>query len=482
MSAICMLTCALAMGQNYDRVEWSLAPQYEAGLELVYRGTCTEESLVPGVRQQRRYSLETIFFVLNNTDKRDDAVLQTALTVREANDDVDNTNSRPPGSVRLVAVQVDKRGRLYARDRKTEQMLSIPLTEPALLESGAFFELPVVSLNLGSYWPEFEEGRPIRNWRLWRDSRGRGQAVEQLNGTRCLKLQASQQSADWDQPRADSTAWRRQDVIWFAPQVGLVYQVERTIENREPARSEPTQRIVTRYELESRLRYSGKMFEDRKSEIVAARKFLEDAQPLLRQPANSRKQIEALSRRIVKHLDDNPATPYRKSIAHLQYLLQRGEPVGVPNAVEQPIEVRPIGIGHKVPDFVVSDLMNKGKAYRFQDLLGQPILFLYYSPTTATGKEVLQFAQKLHEDMGGDVLVLGMAVGDDGERVAHQVEELGVEFPILDGKAMQRTFGVDGTPRVVLVDSDGVVRYCFTGWGPHSPREVRGEVNKCLQK
>ena len=53
MSAICLLSFALALGQNFDRGEWSLVPQYEVGLELVYRGTCTEESLIPGVRHQR---------------------------------------------------------------------------------------------------------------------------------------------------------------------------------------------------------------------------------------------------------------------------------------------------------------------------------------------------------------------------------------------------------------------------------------------
>lgn len=482
MSAICLLSFALALGQSFDRVEWSLVPQFDVGLELVYRGTCTEESLVPGVRHQRRYSLETIFLVQTTNGNRSEAVLQTTLSVQQPNDNA----TRPPGSVRLVAVQVDQRGRLYGKgDRQTEAMLSIPLTEPALLESGAFFEMPMVPVNMGSYWEDFEEGRPIRGWRLWRDAKGRGSAVEQLNGTRCVKLQASQQSADWDEPRADSTAWRRLDVIWFAPQVGLVYQVERTIERREPARNEPTQRIVTRYELESRLRYSGKMFEDRKLEIDLARKFHEDAQPLLKQPANSRNQIEALSRRIAKHLEDNPPTPYRKNITHLKSLLEkasRGETPAGPATVEQPFEGGAVGISHKVPDFVVADLLNR-KSYRFYNdlLLGQPVLFLYYNPTTATGKEVLRFAQKLHEEFNSDLLILGMAVSDNVDRIAKQVEEMGVEFPILDGKAMHRTLGVDGTPRVVLVDSEAVVRFCFTGWGVHSPGEVRGEVEKCLQ-
>ena len=84
--------------------------------------------------------------------------------------------------------------------------------------------------------------------------------------------------------------------------------------------------------------------------------------------------------------------------------------------------------------------------------------------------------------MNGDLLILGLAVTDNVDRVAKQVEEMGLEFPILDGKAMHRTFGVDGTPRVVLVDSEAVVRFCFTGWGVHSPGEVRREVKSVCKR
>ena len=138
-------------------------------------------------------------------------------------------------------------------------------------------------------------------------------------------------------------------------------------------------------------------------------------------------------------------------------------------------------IGQKIPDFVVTDLISE-KSRRFTDLLGQPTLVIYYNPLTATGKEALRFAQKLSDEHGDDLLVLGMAVSNDVPLVRRQHEDMGLTFPVLDGNGMHRTFGVDGTPRVVLLDREGVVRFAFTGWGYHSPKELSAEIQKCLGK
>ena len=300
----CLLSSALIVGQNFDRTEWRLNPQFNQGLELVYKGTFTEESLIPGVQYQRRYALETLFFVDNNKAGKKEAAIMTSLTLMNGK----YTDKTPPGAVRLERVRFNQHGRVFGDDA-TQALLTVPLTAPAMLEAGAFIEFPAVPVNLQSYWEEFEEGRPLRGWRI--------QGIEERSGARCVKLIGSQQSPDWKEPRADSDAWRRTDVIWFAPQASVVFRVERTIERKDPAHNQPTRRLLAVYDLESRLSYSGSLFEDRKQEIAKVRKYLEDAEPLLRSQPQYRGQIEAMQRRIVKYLESTSPTPYRKAMTHL---------------------------------------------------------------------------------------------------------------------------------------------------------------------
>src|SRR5438874_2372588 len=80
--------------------------------------------------------------------------------------------------------------------------------------------------------------------------------------------------------RGDSTAWQRRDTVWLSPQLGIAYRVERIIEQRDPLRKEPTHRSVMRYDLDSRLTYPGKLFDDRVHEIRQTRKFWDEAVPM----------------------------------------------------------------------------------------------------------------------------------------------------------------------------------------------------------
>src|SRR5262249_37523637 len=147
---------------------------------------------------------------------------------------------------------------------------------PATNECGAFVEGPRGRIGLEQHWDAGEPGRPKRTWTAI--------GTETINGVSYLKLEGVQQSEDWDRPRADHTAWRRHDLVWMTTKLGVAFRVERTIERREPARSEPTERSIARYELESTLQYPGSLFEDRRREILQAHAFHEAALPLLPSP------------------------------------------------------------------------------------------------------------------------------------------------------------------------------------------------------
>jgi peroxiredoxin len=238
-----------------------------------------------------------------------------------------------------------------------------------------------------------------------------------------------------------------------------------------------------RYELDSRLTYPGELFSTRRQEILQAQKFLEEAGPLLRQPVEQRGQLDVLLKRIGSYLEVQAPTPYRKAILQVQRRLEaarQGEVAADPVPEETPPPGPRVVLGQPAPDFLATDL-NTGKSARLQRLLGRPLLICFYNPRTDTGAEVLHFARELCENYPNRVQVLAMAVTDDAEGARKQHTALKLSFPLLDGNGLHRTYDVQATPRLVLLDGEGIVRGLYTGWSPHTPREITVELQRRLK-
>jgi hypothetical protein len=317
--------------------------------------------------------------------------------------------------------------------------------------------------------------RPSVTWRI--------AGTEVVSSTSCVKLVGEQQSPDWTAGRADSTAWWRRDTVWVAPQFGIAYRVERTIRRRDPARSQPTYESVTRYELDGRTTWPGKLFEDRRSEVLQARRFSEEAVPLLGDPVLYQPQMDALLRKIAYHLEDHPPTPYRQAVLQVQHRIEaarKGEVVISRTCPEEAAVPATLTLGCRAPDFVVSDLLGK-ETVRLNSYRGRPLLLVFYNPGSDTGRKVLRFALELGQRHKG-LAVLGLAMTDDEALVRREHTELHVTFPVGDGRGLHVLFGVTATPRMVLLDGQGVVQGAYTGWGPPTPGEVEGDLAHVLPK
>ena len=51
---------------------------------------------------------------------------------------------------------------------------------------------------------------------------------------------------------------------------------------------------------------------------------------------------------------------------------------------------------------------------------------------------------------------------------------------VLHGAGMRSSYAVDATPRMVLIDANGIVRAAHTGWGRETPGEVAVELRQWL--
>ena len=470
VTSICLLTCALTVAQPPSRSEWQLSPQLLAGMELKYTGTYVEEELDPNVRYQRRYRLETTLFVLESAPRRWDVAFMTSLSLREQTRDNSILSKDRPTSVRLELATLDAQGKLHGATP-----LAIPVSGPPTLECGMVVEAPITKVGRDQFWEVNEPGRPPRTWQV--------AGAESCDGFTCIKVVGNQQSDDWDRPRADHTAWRRRDTVWLKPKLWVAQKVERVIERRAPARRDPTQRTTVRYELASSPKYPGRLLDDRRQEILKAKKFQDDAQPLLAQPGQYRPQIEAMLRKLALYLDSQAPTPYREAVLAIQRHLEGARRGDSPPAItpEEEAVKATVAIGQRVPDFLVTDLTGKDTV-RLARLLGRPVFIFFYKPATDTSKEVLRFAQALHQKHGDKLSIMAMAVGVEPDAARKHQAELKLPFAVLDGSGLHQTFAVDATPRLIVLDGEGILRFATTGWGIQTPREITEELVRTMAK
>jgi peroxiredoxin len=438
---------------------------------LVYKGTFTEEAIGKGIQFSRSYRLDSLVFVLETPPRGLDVAFYTTFKLQTPRRT--GIEEPKPTSVRLELAKVDLQGRITADPTLS---LLVPLDGPATVETGAFVELPRGLVKVNQSWEVAEEGRPVRIWKLL--------GTEAVNGTNCVKLEGLQQSPDWEQPRADCIAWRRRDVVWLAPRLGAAYKVERTIERKEPAHRDPSQRLFTQYELQSQIQYPGRFLEDRKREILQVQKFNEAVIPLLPNPTKQNpKTYDALIAKINYHLENQPPTPYREAILQVKRRVEsarRGETPPTPLADPPAAGVTTATIGQRAPDFVTTNLLTK-EPFRLRRSLGLPVLMVFYTPSSLTVREVLRFSQTVQDARRQGVTVLAFAISDDVEQIQKQKTEFRLTFPILSGKGLRQTYSVDATPKLIVLDGDGVVRGSYVGWGPETSTSVTEEVQRWLR-
>jgi peroxiredoxin len=469
LATIPLLTLSLAVAQPADRGEWVLAPQYVPGLELKYLGTYRERSLIPGVEHRRDYVLRNMILISETKATGWEAAIMTGLGLRDLRQSGGDSG---PMFSRLESAEVDKHGSLLGRNRHG---LVLPLDGPPTVETGSFVPFPLGRVGKLQEWTVNEAGRPPRTWQVI--------GVESKNGSPCLKLVGTQQSSDWASPRADSMAWSRLDVVWILPNVGIPCRVERTIKLRDKARDVPTHVTEAVYDLEDYRVQSGTDLADRQFEILWAGKFRDDARPLAQQPGIYRAQLERLAHKINFHLNQYAETPYRQAVLQVKQDIDRacrGE-AAKPGPEQFPELVPTVKIGQTAPDFSASELTGTGTV-QLHRMLGQPVLLFFYNPETDTGRRVLEFVRRLNEKQRDKLTVVAMAVSDDVDCVCRQKKEMGLAFPIYCGTGMRLTFGVDATPRFVVLDADGIVRGAFTGWAEHVVEEIEALLQGLTQR
>ncbi len=467
IATLSLMSCVLATAQPADHSEWLLLPQLGRAQEFVYRGTYEEKAAGTDLEFERKYSLRAVTFVLDAGPRGTEVAFLTVLRPRA------ERGSRPeevaPSSARLEVVRVDARGHLTGDPGVS---LLAPLEGPPTVEVGSLVEVPKQAVGLGKGWGVEEDGRPLRKWVV----AGTGS----VNGTSCVKLVGVQQSDDWDQPRADRVAWWRQDTVWVAPRLGVAYKVERVVKRREPAHKQPYYQAVLAYELETRSEYPRQIYDDVRREVLQTRDFAATAAPLLVGPAKNAERIDALLGRIKYHTDHHALAiaVYREPLQHLQRRLEaarRGEaaPAVAPG---EPVAASSVAsLGKPVPDFLTTDYTSDdtGRLRRFK---GKPLLMIFYNPGSPLAESALRLGEDVSASSKGAIGIVGLAMSADRAAVRRQRADLKLTMPLFDGRALRQSYAVEATPKLMVIDADGMLRGSWVGWGEETREAVLKEL------
>jgi peroxiredoxin len=471
LASACLLAWTLVASQGPPTPLLPWGPRLERGQELVYRGSFTEETSKRGTKLTKRFQIENRILVLETLPT---GINVAVLTITEVKT---NKSMKPDSDHRAVHLQ---RGRVNLKGRinlDCGEWLPIQQQGPPEIETGCFVELPPTKTGSASEWAVAEASGPC-HWRMT--------GAEAVEGQASIKLLGSQQSEDWDHPIVGRTAWRRQDTVWLSPQTGIAVRYERVVEGREATSPEPVQRAMARFQLESSLIYPGQLFRDREAEINLYRQYSQLAETFFRAPSpDSPRRLGALAAKITFHCHTQPPTPFREALQVLQNRLEsasRGDLPPVPSDKEMvgPASRRAstgaTSAGETpvlpAPDFVATD-MSTGAPVRLQSLRGRPVLLLFFHPRSTSVIEALRFAQMIAQTTS--VSVLGLSVTDEAGLV-FQERDLKLTFPLIKAAALRSAYGVDSTPKIILLDSAGSIRRTFEGWGEETPSLVREEL------
>jgi peroxiredoxin len=464
LTTLILWTSVAAAAQSPERPEWNLAPRLSLGQELIYRGTASEVSLGRGVHFSKNYRLELRVLVYEARGESVHLAILTRLVQEQPTAAGKGTES--PASVRLELAELDGRGRLHWSGGSWFDPQGL-----STLEAGFVLEVPPGARSAGQTWDLEEAQRPPVRVRLV------GQ--EGVGNLACVRLELEQKSPEWSDPRGDRAAWRRTETLWVHPRLGVVQRLHRILEGREPAHKAATYRLTTHYELESSLRYEGMILEDRRREILAIRQFEESVRALLPRGSQQAAALKQVAARAEQFAARHPATPYREALERVRQLALDASENRLPPTLAVPSAPR-LAIGKPAPDFLVHDLKTK-EAYSLRRCQGRAVLMVFYQPGAESCRLFMRSIQDLADQFGDqELVVLGFAMSDDADKALETSERMQVRFPTLAGKALKRSYGVESTPRFVVLDSEGVVRAAFTGWGPEIPPALTEAVRKSL--
>ncbi|MBA3572238.1 MAG: TlpA family protein disulfide reductase [Pyrinomonadaceae bacterium] len=156
-----------------------------------------------------------------------------------------------------------------------------------------------------------------------------------------------------------------------------------------------------------------------------------------------------------------------------------GKAVVTANNANEQTPTRGTALGNIAPDFQLA--RTDGSTVKFDDLRGQPAVLVFWTAWCPSCKEEAPHVNELaakFEPRG--VRVLGINIQDSPARLAGGVKEFGIKYGVASDSdaAVARRYKVVGTPTIVFLDEQGIVRY----FGNELPEDYAAQLDALLAK
>ncbi len=145
-----------------------------------------------------------------------------------------------------------------------------------------------------------------------------------------------------------------------------------------------------------------------------------------------------------------------------------------------------LSVGARAPGFTLKTLA--GKPYRLSDYKGKSVVILDFGRFTCLPcRDMLKDLQKLqakYQGQGVRIFQVNLDGPLAGRVVPKGLRELGVTFPILQDAEFRvaEAYKVQTIPHLVLVDTQGRVRFTHTGYEPGLRAKLVAQVDKYRPK
>lgn len=123
-------------------------------------------------------------------------------------------------------------------------------------------------------------------------------------------------------------------------------------------------------------------------------------------------------------------------------------------------EKRGTQLGNIAPEFELNSV--KGEKVSFESLKGNPSVLVFWSYYCPVCEEEAPKINKLNAQFKEKgVQVVGINIGESDARVQGGIKDFGIKYTVArdEGSKVTKQFGVIGTPTVIFLDKDGVVKY-----------------------
>jgi cytochrome c biogenesis protein CcmG, thiol:disulfide interchange protein DsbE len=139
-------------------------------------------------------------------------------------------------------------------------------------------------------------------------------------------------------------------------------------------------------------------------------------------------------------------------------------------------------LGAPAPKFELPDASG-GAAQSLDTYAGKVVVVDFWATWCEPCKQSFPVYQKLVDELGGQLVVLGVSQDDDPSGIAAFRSETGAKFPLVwdDGKAVAKSYDPPTMPTAFVVDGSGIIRFVHVGYRAGDEATLEAEVRSLLR-